>query len=107
MERLVFVHQVQDPINQFLPPIVSDLPEKQRASQMIVTIGITTRTGERALPSYLDGKRWSLTCQDLSPGLNYVARFHRLPSFLFRVSRVVCLNRSNRRSRTSDVERAR
>src|ERR1700722_853745 len=75
MQRLQAVHDLEHAINQGLAAAVAQFAQSFSAAEVLVLIGVTARTFERALAGNFDRKRGRFTLENFSPGLNDLRSF--------------------------------
>jgi hypothetical protein len=73
MHRTVAAYQVKDTIDQRISAKVPEFPQRGAVAQMTFTIGVASRTTQRAVASDLNGKQRNISAQNAPPGTCKIA----------------------------------
>ena len=71
VQRLLFVEQGQDAVDQLLSAKVGEFGQQSVVAEVSWVEGVAAGATQRALFGDLDGERWGATGQDPCPGMEY------------------------------------
>jgi hypothetical protein len=75
VQRLQPIDDVEDAVDKRLALAIRERAQRLRAAQVVVAVGVTTGTPQRALAGDLYGKIGAVAAEDPAPGANNA--FHR------------------------------
>ena len=67
MQRLVLAHEIEHASNKSVAAEIAESLERDAAAQVRVSIGVTSRAAERALPRDLDRKHGDVAGENSAP----------------------------------------
>jgi hypothetical protein len=73
MHGTVAAYQVKDTMDQRISAKVPEFPQRGAVAQVTLTIGVASRTTQRAFASDLNGKQRNVSAQHPPPGTGEIA----------------------------------